>query len=307
MFRICILATATLLALASPAAARVLEVGPGKPFAQPSQAIAAAQDGDRVVIANGTYFDCAVVLHNDLTIEGSSQDATVLTDKTCEGKALLVTRGNHITVRNMTLTRARVPDGNGAGIRAEGNGLLVDHVSFVNNEEGILAADQPTGTIIVRDSVFIRNGACDASCAHGLYVGRLALLRVERTAFRETRRTHDLKSRALRTEVVGCEFYDGPNGTASYAIDIPNGGTLIATGNQFEKGPKAENHTALIMIGEEGVSQPTGEITIENNTVRADGDYSTFFVDNFTATEATLRNNRLSGRIQALHGDGSSS
>lgn len=300
-------ALALLLALAQPAVARTLEVGPGKQYAQPSQAIAAAQDGDRIVIANGSYFDCAVVGQSDLTIEGTSQDGTVMTDKTCQGKALLVLRGDRITVRNLTLTRARVPDGNGAGIRAEGNGLLVDHVSFINNQEGILAANQPTGTITVRDSTFLRNGACDQSCAHGVYVNQLALLRVEHSTFGETKRTHDVKSRALRTEVVGCNFYDGPTGTGSYAIDIPNGGSVVVTGNQFEKGPKAENHTAVIMIGEEGITQPTREITIENNTVRADGSYPTVFVYNGTATEAQLRGNHLSGRIQPLHGDGSSS
>ena len=41
----------------------------------------------------------------------------VITDKACQGKALFVTVGEGITVRNLTLTRARVPDGNGAGIR----------------------------------------------------------------------------------------------------------------------------------------------------------------------------------------------
>ena len=298
-------ALALTLALAPPAFARTLEVGAGKPYAQPSQAIAAAQDGDRILIADGEYFDCAVVRQNNLTIEGASEQGAVLTDKACQGKALLVTVGSNITVRNLTLTRARVPDGNGAGIRAEGNGLLIDRVSFVNNQDGILAANQPNGTITIRDSAFVRNGACDQACAHGVYVGQLKLLRIENTTFRETRRAHDIKSRALRTEVVNCDFADGPTGTASYAIDIPNGGSLLATGNRFEKGPKAENHTAVIMIGEEGVSQPTREIVVENNTVRADGDYPTVFVFNQTATEAALRNNHLSGHITALHGDGS--
>ena len=33
------------------------------------------------------------------------------------------------------------------------------------------------------------------------------------------------------------------------------------------------------MIGSEGVTQPTREIVIENNTFRNDGDYPTIFVD----------------------------
>ena len=44
---------------AHAAAAAVLEVGPGKPFAKPSDAIAKAKDGDTVRVAAGTYVDCA--------------------------------------------------------------------------------------------------------------------------------------------------------------------------------------------------------------------------------------------------------
>jgi hypothetical protein len=303
----CLLACLLLLAAAPPVAARTLEVGPGKPYAQPSQAAAAAGDGDRVMIAPGEYFDCAVWPQNNLTIEGASEEGTVITDKACQGKALFVISGPNVTVRNLTLTRARVPDGNGAGIRAEGKTLVVDHVRFINNQDGILSTDEPQGSITVRDSQFTRNGACEKACAHGIYAGHIGLLRVERTAFSETRRAHDIKSRALRTEVVGCTFVDGPDGTASYAIELPNGGSLLAKNNTFEKGPKAENHTAVIMIGSEGITQPTREIVVEDNTARADGDYNTVLVYNQTATEAVVQGNRLSGPITPLHGDGSAS
>src|SRR5487761_2787938 len=118
--------------------AATLDVGPGKTYSSPSKAIAAAHDGDTVLIAPGTYFDCAFVHQNNLTIAGSGPNAAaVLTDKACAGKALLVIDGNDVTVRNLTLTRIRVPDGNGAGIRAEGGNLTVDHVSFINNQDGI--------------------------------------------------------------------------------------------------------------------------------------------------------------------------
>ena len=62
----------------------------------------------------------------------------VFTDLTCGGKALLITNGNNITIRNMTLQRARVPDHNGAGIRAQGGDLTIENVHFNNNEDGIL-------------------------------------------------------------------------------------------------------------------------------------------------------------------------
>ena len=298
------LAQCALPIAAGPAVARTLEVGETREFKMPSEAIRAAKDGDRVVIDPGEYFDCAVVSANNLTIEGAKPDASaVMTDKTCQGKALLVTTGKGITLRNLTLQRARVPDNNGAGIRVEGANLTIERVKFINNQNGILAANNPESTITIRDSEFLRNGFC-SPCAHGIYVNQLKLLRIERSRFADTRRAHHIKSRALRTEIIGVETRDGDSGAASYHIEIPNGGSVVVRDSTMQKGPQAENRSAMIMIGAEGVSQPTREITIENNTAINTGDYETFMVVNLTATEAMLKGNRLTGPVKPLRGDG---
>jgi hypothetical protein len=107
------------------AIARTLEVGSDKPYKVPSLAAADAKDGDHILIGPGEYFDCAVWRANNLVIEDSGPDAmAIVTDKTCMGKAIFVIAGNDTTVRNLTLTRARVPDMNGAGIRTEGRKRL---------------------------------------------------------------------------------------------------------------------------------------------------------------------------------------
>jgi hypothetical protein len=292
--------------LCQEAAARTLEAGAGKAYATPSAAINAADAGDTVRISPGQYFDCAVVKPDRVTIEGVGDAAAVaLTDKTCQGKALLVIDGNDITVRNLTLTRARVPDGNGAGIRAEGGNLTVDGVQFINNQNGILTNAAPTMNVTVLHSQFIKNGVCNGFCAHAIYAGKIASLTVRDTIFRGTKDGHDIKSRALHTEVTGCDIQDGPDGTASYLIELPNGGSLVASGNTMEKGPRSGNHTAAISIGAEGVDQPTQEIVVRDNHFTNDGDYNTAFVNNVTATEAVLRGNVLHGSVDALRGDGS--
>ncbi len=301
--RLAVVVLAAALTPVAVSAAATLEVGPGKTYAKPSAAIKAAHEGDTVLIAPGTYYDCAFVRKNDLTVAGSGP-GVILTDTTCGGKAILVVDGHDVTIRNLTLQRARVRDGNGAGIRAEGHNLTVDHVRFINNQDGILAASDPTETIIIRNSTFERNGACNPHCAHGIYINHVKLLRVLDSTFTDTRTAHHIKSRAARTEVIGCHISDGPNGTASYEIDAPNGGALIVRDNVIEKGPKAENHSRAISIGEEGVTQPTPEILIENNTFRNDGNYTTTFVVNVTATKAILKGNKLSGRVKPLKGDG---
>ena len=293
-------------ALAGATQAATLEVGPDKTYKQPSQAAAAAHDGDHIRIAPGQYFDCAIWRAGNLVIEGAGPDSTVITDKVCQGKALFITVGNNITIRNLTLTRARVPDWNGAGIRAEGGNLTIEHVNFINNQDGILAIPSPTGKILISDSAFIRNGTCEGGggCAHGVYVNALALLRIERTKFFETKQGHHIKSRALRTEVIDCDIADGANGTSSYTVDVPNGGAVLLRGNHIEKGPKSENHTAALMVGAEGVTQPTPEITVKNNTFLVEGDYTSYLVVNMTATEALLKGNTLQGNARALRGDG---
>lgn len=298
-----VLALVMAAAGAHAAAAKTLEVGAGKDYKSPSAAAAAAADGDRVAIEPGEYFDCAVWHASNLVVEGTGP-GVVITDKACQGKGLFVITGNNVTVRNLTLTRARVPDGNGAGIRAEGSNLTIERVSFVNNQDGILAVGHPESAVLVRDSQFLQNGACVSACAHGIYVNQVALLRIERSRFFETKEGHHIKSRALRTEVIGCDIQDGARGTSSYLIEIPNGGSLLVRDSTLEKGPKSQNHAAAIMIGAEGVSQPTREITVEGNSFRNDGDYRTVLVNNITATEARLAGNRLSGPARPLAGDG---
>jgi hypothetical protein len=285
------------------AAAKVLEVGADKPYKQPSEAVAAAESGDDVRISGGQYFDCAIVRQDNLTIEGIGPDA-VLTDKTCAGKAILVIAGKSVTVRNLTLQRARVPDRNGAGIRAEGGDLTVQNTRFINNENGILSADNASVTIRITGSSFIGNGHCDGSCSHGLYIGHAKLLHVDHTRFFDTHVGHHIKSRALRTEIIDCDIEDGPTGTSSYLIEAANGGTLIVERNKMEKGRLTQNAGNTIMIGAEGVTQPTEQIIIRNNNFTNDANRSTTFVTNRTATPAELTGNVFKGQVRPLEGDG---
>jgi hypothetical protein len=292
--------------VARPVQCATLRVGHNQTYKMPSEAAAVAHDGDRIEIEPGEYFDCAVWHPNNLVIEGTAP-GVIITDKTCMGKGIFVIAGNNTAVRNLTLTRARVPDLNGAGIRLDGGDLVVDGVRFIDNQEGILGGGLVAGTTVsIINSYFEKNGNCEnvSGCAHGIYVNNIDLLRVANSTFINTKVGHSIKSRALRTEIVGCNISDGLEGTSSFLIDIPNGGGLIVRDNTLEKGPKSQNHTAAIEIGAEGSTHPTPEILIINNTFRNDGDYQTALLWNVTATAAELRENKLSGHAIALKGDG---
>ena len=290
------------IVMASPGPAATLKVGANQTYKAPSAAAAAAKNGDHIEIDPGEYFDCAVWNADNLVIEGTGP-GVVITDKTCMGKGLFVVEGKNTTVRNLTLTRARVPDMNGAGIRLDNGDLTVDNVKFIDNQNGIMGG-VPGTTVTVRNSEFDKNGICLGACAHGIYVDNVDLLRVENSRFSNTRQGHSIKSRALRTEVTGSTVTDGQDGTSSYLIEAPYGGTLIARGNTVEKGPKSENHNAAIAIGAEGVTHPTPEITVSDNEFRNDGNYQTALLWNLTATPATLSGNKLSGSASPLKQDG---
>jgi hypothetical protein len=143
-------------------AAAILEVGPGRAYAAPSAAIAAAADGDTVAIDPGTYFDCAVVNRNRLAIVATGPDA-VITDKACGGKALFVVAGRATVIRGLTFARARVPEGNGAGIRGEADDLTLEDCAFVNNQMGVMMAGSAGGTLRIVNSRFSDNGVAGLS------------------------------------------------------------------------------------------------------------------------------------------------
>jgi hypothetical protein len=105
--------------------------------------------------------------------------------------------------------------------------------------------------------------------------------------------------------LVGNTIEDGPHGTASYLVDITNGGGLLMRDNRLQKGPLSDNPSVAVTVAEEGNSNPSAEITIENNSFTSNLAGATVFVRNGTATPARLIGNRLMGRVIALQGPGS--
>lgn len=280
-------------------------MGSGQEFPNLAPALAEAQPGDHIRIALGRHRDCGVIRTDDLVIEGmGSAESVVFDGVACEGKAVFVVKSNRITLRDMTLTHVRVPSGNGAGVRPEGVDLTVERVRFIDNENGILAAPSPQSTILVRDSVFERNGVCNPLCANGIYVNALALLRVERSRFFETMVGHHIKSRGARTEVIDCDMADGEMGTSSYQIDLPNGGALLARGNRIQQGPQSGNPHSVIVMGEEGVTQKPGEISIVGNTLVVDGLSGVTFMKNVRSVPAMMSGNVLPRGVAPLMGPG---
>jgi hypothetical protein len=301
--RLLVLALAAGLLVGSPAPAssyderaqapRTWRVGPDRALTTPSAAAAVARDGDTVLIDPGTYSgDVATWTQNDLTLRGDGGRAHVRADgNDAQGKAIWVIAGDRTTVDRIELSGASVPDRNGAGIRQEGTDLTVTRSWFHDNENGILTGADPESDVVITRSRFFRNGFGDGY-SHNLYVGAVRSLTVSGSWLADARTGHELKSRAARNTIVANRISDG-NATASYSIDLPNGGRSLVAGNVIVQGPRSEN-PALVSYGSEGLTHPIRTLWVVNNTFvnrRTSGTY----VALAAGTRAHLRNNLLVG------------
>jgi len=281
-----------LITAALPSRARVLEVGEGGAYALPSAAVKAAQDGDTIHIAQGEYFDCISTKLNHLHIVGSGPDTT-LTDRACDDKGIIVLDGDDVTVSALTLTRARVPDGNGAGIRAEGGDLTLDHVRLINNQVGLLATTHPEAKISVTRSYFGDNGACNArSCQGAIAVGdTTSHFELLESIVHATHGGHAITSSAAATVIVRSKIDDGETGSSGYLLLVH--GDLDLRGCALEKGPLTSNTDAAVHA-----EAPFGQdvkLSLSRNHFTDDSSDHAALLRNWTSSEAALIDNKLDG------------
>ena len=217
-------------------------------------------------------------------------------------KAFLVTNAA-VTIRNLEFRHARVNDQNGAGIRAQSGNLFIDNTVFRDNENGILATSNSSMSITVVNSTFIDNGAKDGQ-THGIYVNDIDTLSVVNRTFSGTRIGHDIKGRARNTFITGNTLDDGVNGTPSYAIDLPNGGAAVVTGNTLTQGPDTDN-PAMIAFGAGGNLHAITSLLVNNNTfinTRPGTSIGVFTIrqsrSRCRTTSSTVWQNRCAGRVR---------
>lgn len=272
---------------------RTWRVGPDRELTAPSQAAAVAGDGDTVLIDAGTYDgDVATWTQDDLTLRGVGGRAHLrAAGRSAQGKAIWVVAGDRTRVDRIELSGATVPDQNGAGIRQEGTDLTVTRSWFHDNQNGILTGADPDSDIVIRRSRFFRSGAGDGY-THNLYVGAVRSLTVTGSWLWGADVGHELKSRAARTTIVANRI-DDADATASYSIDVPNGGRTLVAGNVVVQGPRSENST-LVSYGAEGLTHPSRTVWVVHNTFVNRRTAGTF-VALADGAVAHLRNNLLIG------------
>ena len=292
---------------AGRAFATVYRVGPDEALKTPSQAARIVRSGDTVQIEPmpGGYYDCAIWRADDLTIEGIGNDVR-LTDMTCQGKAIFVITGKHITIRNLTFARARVPDWNGAGIRAEGEDLRVEHSRFINNESGIFRGQfgeqsnhhkrQPVHR---QRHLWARSlRRCDRGGPHRPPDrSSIAISRTRKAAMRSAlwRRIHVSSPTISKT--------------ARRARPRTSSNCRPAARSKWrtmcsERGPLPSDPSVAIRVMEGAGAHTVKTLAFSGNTLRNDTHAPLTFVLNWTGTTARMENNHLPQDVTPVSSSG---
>jgi hypothetical protein len=251
---------------ASGARGRVIRVGPTSEVHTLSEASRIARDGDTVEVAPGEYRrDVAVWSQRDLVIRGVGRRPSLIANgASADAKATFIVRGDRVRIENLGFFGARVPHRNGAGIRLEKGRLEIAGCHFEDNENGVLTNNDDAIELSIDRCTFVENGAGDGQ-SHNLYAGAIGRLNVSSSYFARSRVGHLLKSRARESLVVYSRF-SGEDGTSSYELEFPNGGTVHVMGCLVQQGPRSENAT-IVSCGAEGYRWPLTEIHLAFNTI----------------------------------------
>lgn len=242
-----------------------------------TEAAKRARDGEVIEIRPGDYRgQPAVWTQRDLLIRGAGARPVMIADgKNAEGKAIWVVRGGNVQIENIEFRGARVPAGNGAGIRFEAGHLVVRRCAFYDNEMGLLTANAVEMTLEVSDSVFASAPQHAGQLHHLLYVGAIGRFKLSGSRFEQGHLGHLVKSRARENDVRYNMLVDGAEGHASYELEFPNGGIAHVIGNIVGQSAGTDNPD-VISYGAEGPRWPDNALFLAHNTLLNDYHAGTF-------------------------------
>ena len=278
-----------------------LTVGTGQQYSTIKAAVAASSDGDVIQVQAGTYTNEFIEINTKITLQGVGGMVKLEgTEWSTNDKGLLVTNTD-VTIDHFEFTGASSSSANGAGIRYQGGNLVVTNSYFHDNQNGILAASDPNGTITVQNSEFAHNGSGDGY-THNIYVNDVAKLSISDSFFHDAVEGHEIKSRAEVTEIVNNRIYDN-DGSASYSIDVPNGGQTLISGNIIQQGPNSANPN-IVAYGAEGSLHGNSSLTMTGNVIVNDMPGRGAMLLNPNGVPATFQGNQVYGVNQLISGEG---
>jgi hypothetical protein len=277
----------------------VWTVGPTG-FTTIQDAVDAASVGDTINVQAGTYKDDFLAIEKSLTLQAVGGEVKMVEDTSPPDGKAMITEGQpgiSVTINGFDISGVSVPDNNGEAIRYEGGNLSLSNDYFHNNQEGLLADSDPNGSITIDHSEFAFNGDGSGS-THNIYVGAINSFTITNSYIHDAVVGHEIKSRAANNTITNNRIFDNLS-TASYSIDLPDGGNATITNNVIEQRPNTQN-PFIIAYGEESQNNPGTSVQITNNTiVNDDGSPSAEAALNGSPTTLFFHNNQIFGLTAA--------
>src|SRR3954464_5572062 len=131
-----------------PAGSHVITVGADKQFKTVGAAVAAARNGDVILVDAGTYTNDWVHSTTKLTVIGVGGMVNMVATTYCADHKAIWTVGQDLNLQNVSFSGAAVSatdGGNGAGIRYEGGKLQLTNDAFYNNQNGLMGGEGAPG------------------------------------------------------------------------------------------------------------------------------------------------------------------
>ncbi|MES2855676.1 MAG: hypothetical protein V4692_07425 [Bdellovibrionota bacterium] len=288
-----------------PSSGRVISVGAGKQYATLKAAVTAALAGDTIEVQAGTYTnDYPPLINKNLTIKGVGGKVHFNSTIAVPNRKGIFDVAANVTLLNLEISGAFISNGdgaNGAAVRYEGGNLVIDNCNIHHNQNGVMGTG--SGSITIKNSQFVSNGVSDSvnfpegyGYTHGVYVNATQLT-VSRSYFFSQNVGHHIKSRSANNLIDNNVIVDGANGSASYDVEFPNGGTAIVQNNLIQKGPKAGN-SRFVSFGAEGALLSSSSLKVSGNLFINEKSNSVA-IQNASNITATISNNKFYGLSSA--------
>ena len=282
----------TYLSLVGMTLAATLEVGDDQAFPQIEKAVAAAKDGDEIVVFpkqdGSAYRRTALMVRTpNLTIRSADPqkpvelngDGFVYSGIGNVPRAIIQfePEASGCTLDGFRLVHARNESHNGAGVRInQANDVTIRNCEIRNNDMGIMSNGEFSKQTAARQRIekckITDNGTMkEPGQNHNLYLGGTSVT-VRECEIAKSVTGHNLKSRAHLNIIIKNHIHDSANREldlvdAAGTTDVSGSDSFLIE-NTIVKDPNSTGNKAVIHFGRDGSASHDGTLWLVCNTIR---------------------------------------
>jgi len=221
-------------------------------------------NGGQVNLPSGMYHGHAYI-DQDTQVTGDTTHITAEGMVLPGGKGIFELHAGVLNLTNLSMSDARVPDGNGASVRVDpGASLVMTNCEVYDCQMGILTAD---GGHIALSGCYFHDSGNNDGLSHEIYVNGSTFEMHDSEVFAGPETTHAVKIRTPNGHITGSHIKGSPSPSNSGAVlDIPDGGVILVEDTIIETSPGTGNST-LVRYGVESSKYGVPGVTLRSVTV----------------------------------------